>query len=423
MAYKIVIDPGHGGRDPGAVYQGRQEKDDVLDLGLAVGQLLEDRGIDVVYTRIDDVYNTPLEKATMGNNADADLFVSIHRNAAVNPGMGSGAEVLVFNDAGLPAAVARSVLEGMEAAGFENRGVTERRDLIVLRRTRMPAVLLEVGFIDNPEDNAKFDANFETLAQDIADGILRVIPVALPEPAGMNPMGISDGAAMGMMAGTMAGVDAGTVSGLTDGTAAGMNTGAAAGMNTGTPMGMNTGEAADMTAGMTAGMNTGTPMGRNTGTATGMNTGTMTGRTAGTAGEAAAGNDMNRMPVYDERVDGRYPDRMPGPGPNPYPGVGGGRPPYPVTGSGSAYPWQSSAGTSNTGSPAGTLYRVQTGAFRERRYADAMRNELLASGFPAFILYRDGLYKVQVGAFAILENAIRMERVLREYGYNTYITT
>ena len=76
MAYKIAIDPGHGGRDPGAVFEGRQEKDDVLELALAVGQILEDSGVEVVYTRVDDVYNTPFEKATMGNNSGADLFVS-----------------------------------------------------------------------------------------------------------------------------------------------------------------------------------------------------------------------------------------------------------------------------------------------------------------------------------------------------------
>ena len=83
MKKRVVIDAGHGGtRDPGAVYFGRQEKDDALRLALAVGSLLEDRGFEVVYTRVSDVYDTPYEKAQMGNNAEADYFVSIHRNAA-----------------------------------------------------------------------------------------------------------------------------------------------------------------------------------------------------------------------------------------------------------------------------------------------------------------------------------------------------
>ena len=78
----IVIDPGHGGSDPGAVYNGRQEKDDVLRLGKAVGALLEARGVDVVYTRDGDFYETPFKKAQDGNNVGADYFVSIHRNSS-----------------------------------------------------------------------------------------------------------------------------------------------------------------------------------------------------------------------------------------------------------------------------------------------------------------------------------------------------
>lgn len=177
MAYKIAIDPGHGGRDPGAVFEGRQEKDDVLELALAVGQILEEHGVDVVYTRVEDVYNTPFEKATMANNAGADLFVSFHRNAMPIPGSATGAEVLVYEDEGIPAVLARNVLEQLEKVGFENRGVIERKNLVVLRRTRMPAVLLEVGFIDNPADNELFDREFDQIAQGIADAILDTLEI------------------------------------------------------------------------------------------------------------------------------------------------------------------------------------------------------------------------------------------------------
>ena len=71
---KIVIDPGHGGNDSGATYKGRREKDDVLRLGLEVGKLLQRNGEDVYYTRVSDTYNTPLEKAEMGNKVNADFF-------------------------------------------------------------------------------------------------------------------------------------------------------------------------------------------------------------------------------------------------------------------------------------------------------------------------------------------------------------
>ena len=74
MPYSIMMDAGHGGRDPGAVYNGRQEKDDTLRLALAVGEILQDRGIDVEYTRTTDVYETPYEKAMEANQAGADLL-------------------------------------------------------------------------------------------------------------------------------------------------------------------------------------------------------------------------------------------------------------------------------------------------------------------------------------------------------------
>ena len=77
MPYSIMMDAGHGGRDPGAVYNGRQEKDDALRLTLAVGEILQNNGIDVQYTRTTDVYQTPYEKAMEANRAGVDFFVSI----------------------------------------------------------------------------------------------------------------------------------------------------------------------------------------------------------------------------------------------------------------------------------------------------------------------------------------------------------
>ena len=74
MAVKIVIDAGHGGYDAGATYNGRREKDDTLALALAVGEILEAQGYDVVYTRTDDVYDSPVQKARIGNESGADFF-------------------------------------------------------------------------------------------------------------------------------------------------------------------------------------------------------------------------------------------------------------------------------------------------------------------------------------------------------------
>lgn len=172
MANTVVLDAGHGGANPGAVYNGRQEKDDALRLTLAVGQLLENAGVNVVYTRTDDVYESPAQKAAEANQSGADYFVSIHRNSSVYPNQYTGIESLVYNRYGAAAQMAENINENLQALGFANQGVNERRNLIVLNRTQMPAVLVEAGFINNDRDNALFDSRFQEIAQAIADGIL-----------------------------------------------------------------------------------------------------------------------------------------------------------------------------------------------------------------------------------------------------------
>lgn len=178
--YRIALDAGHGGSDPGAVYKDRREKDDTLDLTLAVGDILKKNGIDVYYTRTTDEYETPFKKATDANNSGADLFVSIHRNSSENPNQYSGVETLVYSNTGLKAEVARNINNQLEDAGFKNLGVDERKNLVVLKRTKMPAVLVEAGFINNDKDNYLFDEEFDSIAQAIADGILESIPSGRP---------------------------------------------------------------------------------------------------------------------------------------------------------------------------------------------------------------------------------------------------
>ena len=190
--YRIALDAGHGGSDPGAVYKGRQEKDDTLDLTLAVGDILKKNGIDVYYTRTTDEYETPFKKATDANNSGADLFVSIHRNSSENPNQYSGVETLVYSDTGLKAEVARNINNQLEDAGFKNLGVDERKNLVVLKRTKMPAVLVEAGFINNDKDNYLFDEEFDSIAQAIADGILESIPSGRPGNTASNKSNRTD---------------------------------------------------------------------------------------------------------------------------------------------------------------------------------------------------------------------------------------
>ncbi len=108
MAYKIVLDAGHGGTDPGAIYKERKEKDDNLALTLAVGKILEDNGVDVVYTRTEDVYQTPFEKARIANQSGADYFISFHRNSSPEDNQYQGVEVLVYDKSGIKYEMARS---------------------------------------------------------------------------------------------------------------------------------------------------------------------------------------------------------------------------------------------------------------------------------------------------------------------------
>ena len=172
MPYSIMLDAGHGGRDTGAVYNGRQEKDDALRLVLAVGEILQNNGLDVEYTRTTDIYQSPYEKAMEANNAGVDYFVSIHRNSFPTDNVVSGVESLVFDLSGIKLEMAENINEQLESVGFVNLGVQARPNLVVLNRTKMPAVLVEVGFINSNADNTLFDNNFDDIAQAIASGIL-----------------------------------------------------------------------------------------------------------------------------------------------------------------------------------------------------------------------------------------------------------
>lgn len=171
MEPTIIIDAGHGGYDNGATYNGRREKDDNLRLALAVGEKLQQDGFPVIFTRTTDVYQRPIDKARIANESGGDYFVSIHRNSSPNANTYSGVQTLVYRDSGIPASMARNVNEELEKVGFNNLGVSVIPDLIVLKRTRMPAILIEAGFINTDADNRLFDNNFNEMVDAIATGI------------------------------------------------------------------------------------------------------------------------------------------------------------------------------------------------------------------------------------------------------------
>lgn len=189
MAVKIIIDAGHGGYDNGATYQGRREKDDNLRLALAVGNILKQDGYDVVYTRTEDVYDSPSQKARIANESGADYFVSIHRNSSPTPNQYNGVQTLVYDNSGIKQVMAENVNNELEKVGYRNINVPARPDLTVLRRTKMPAILVEAGFINSDIDNRLFDTKFNETAEAIAQGINETIQASSPRAQGMqNPV-------------------------------------------------------------------------------------------------------------------------------------------------------------------------------------------------------------------------------------------
>lgn len=178
MAIKIMIDAGHGGFDNGATYEGRREKDDNLALALAVGEILQAQGYDVEYTRTEDVYDSPVQKARIGNESGADFFISIHRNSSPTPNQYNGVQTLIYDNSGIKAVMAENINRQLEAVGYRNINVAERPDLAVLRRTKMPALLVEAGFINSDIDNNLWDTKFSETAEAIAQGIDETIRAA-----------------------------------------------------------------------------------------------------------------------------------------------------------------------------------------------------------------------------------------------------
>ena len=178
MAITIILDAGHGGYDNGASYQGRKEKDDTLRVTLAVGDELEREGYNVLYTRTEDRYDSPIEKAQIANRSGADYFISFHRNSSVTPNTYQGTQALVYEADSEAARLGKSINDELVEFGFKDLDVVERPGLVVLRRTEMPAVLMELGFINSTGDNQLFDQQFDEMVDAIVEGIRRALPLA-----------------------------------------------------------------------------------------------------------------------------------------------------------------------------------------------------------------------------------------------------
>ena len=272
---KVVIDSGHGGSDSGTVYQGRQEKDDNLRLALAVGKKLQSMNIDVVYTKTEDIDQSVSQKAAIANRAEADYFLSIHRNVCSEPNQYSGAEAEIYDHSGIKETMAGNIIKKLEETGYHNLGVQKCPNNEILRSIHLSAFILKAGCINSDKDNRLFDNFFDDTVQAIADGILETLNESLARGQQIEE---------------------------------------------------------------------------------------------DTEDEIFEGSECQK---FDRRTD----------------------------------------------------YRIQTGSFKILANAENLLYHLQKEGFPAYIIHDNDFYKVQVGVFVNLDDAVRMESMLRCFGYSTFLST
>jgi N-acetylmuramoyl-L-alanine amidase len=174
----VVFDPGHGGRDPGASAFGEKEKDLALKIALKTAGYLLKRysNVKAVLTRNDDTYVELEDRVSLSNRLSASAFVSIHLNAG--PQSASGFEILTYPNSSSAAMLASEISKRLQKI-MKSRGVKGRPDLYVLKHTRCPAVLVEVGFITSRSDLDTIKKNIEGIAGAIADGVAAYLRLPL----------------------------------------------------------------------------------------------------------------------------------------------------------------------------------------------------------------------------------------------------
>jgi len=178
---RIVIDPGHGGKDPGAVGpSGIKEANINRQVALMVAEKLQKAGLSVKLTRTTDTFVDLQPRCDIANSFGADYFVSIHCNSAGTP-EAKGTETYCYKFGGKGEILAKAIqAELIAATGRANRGV-KTANFYVLRQTNMPAALTELAFISNPEEERLLGSPDyqEKCATAIAGGIGKVIGIKI----------------------------------------------------------------------------------------------------------------------------------------------------------------------------------------------------------------------------------------------------
>jgi N-acetylmuramoyl-L-alanine amidase len=183
MAIKIYIDQGHNPQSPnaGAEGNGYVEQDITYEVGIRLYNLLRSNvNFDVRISRptpetiLGTSNSTSLRiRVDQANAFGADYFISLHTNASTNSSI-SGSEALVYTEPSIASELGKDILIWLNRlTGLRNRGIIERPGLYVLRKTKMPAVLVEMGFISNPSDARLMNDSPELFAEGIYNGILQ----------------------------------------------------------------------------------------------------------------------------------------------------------------------------------------------------------------------------------------------------------
>ncbi|MCD8380665.1 MAG: N-acetylmuramoyl-L-alanine amidase [Lachnospiraceae bacterium] len=175
--YTIVVDPGHGGEDPGCMSGSIWECDINLAIAEKVAAFLERYGATVIMTRTEDEYLSLTDRAEIANEAEADYFVSLHCNSYDDDASISGLECYYYPGMEDGEAFAAAITEYMEENTEINVRKYEDSDLSVLRNTTMTAVLIEMGYMSSPTELRQLTSDsYQTeLAQAVAEGIVFAI--------------------------------------------------------------------------------------------------------------------------------------------------------------------------------------------------------------------------------------------------------
>lgn len=172
---KIVLDAGHGGKDDGTSYEGEKEKDINLAVVEKMREILEQNGFTVILTRATDEFISLDERVDIANQIEADLFISIHCNDYPQDTSIKGLECYFPEGSIDGESYAKSIIEILKKRGNITTRNAKSEDYRVLRNTKMPAVLIELGFISNREERESLVNNDyqKKLAKELVECILQ----------------------------------------------------------------------------------------------------------------------------------------------------------------------------------------------------------------------------------------------------------